>query len=78
MGTTGVYCTIRIIFYYILIICCFFLLQVSFILSLLLLYGWVGICFGTIFVKQWEDDEYMYQCDNLFFFFPTPFTNPMP
>jgi hypothetical protein len=43
--------------------------------QLLLLYGWVGICFGTIFVKQWEDDEYMYRCDNLFFL-PYPIYQP--
>lgn len=42
---TGVYCTIRIIFYYILIICCF-LLQVSFLLPLLILYGWEGTSRG--------------------------------
>lgn len=57
------YCTIRIIFYYILIICCF-LLQVSFLLSLLVLYGWEGTSRGTIFVKQ--RDEYMYRCDIIF------------
>lgn len=57
---TGVYCTIGIIFYYILIICCF-LLQVSFLLSLLVLYGWEGyrvgdyLCktAGWVYVSMW-------------------------
>lgn len=70
MGTMGVYCTIRIIFYYILIICCFLLPSIiSFIIVAIVWVG--GNESGTIFVKQ--GDEYMYRCG---FSLPYPFTNP--
>lgn len=62
MGTTGVYCTIRIIFYYILIICCFFTPSIiSFIIVAIVWVGGSELGLGTIVVKQW--DEYMYRCD---------------